>query len=72
MMKAGPLFDMTKPPRTEFGEVPKEESDALSGANAHMTERNPVEYYLDNVSNLRSHLESNFEYAKRIEVAIDS
>jgi len=37
-----------------------------------MTEKNPVEHYLNNMNDLRGHLEANYEYAKRIEGAIEA
>jgi len=43
----------------------------LARLNAANSAANPVEHYLENISSLKDHLEVNYEYAKRVEDAIE-
>ena len=71
-MKSGPIYDLSKRPGTE--PISEIEEATLQGRNfgepTPVKETNPVNQYLKEVLGLQSHLEENFDYAKKVESAI--
>lgn len=72
LMQKGLVFDMSKAPDSDLTPpaLPGEESSAQGATKAASV--NPADVYRDNLHNLQSHLADNFEFAKRIESAIEA
>ena len=70
MLSSGPAYDLSKVPAGS-SMLGAEGSNILE-ANVAARASNPVDHYLENTSQLRQHLEVNYEYAKRVEGAIDT
>lgn len=71
LIKSGPFFDLSKTPGTSKERGLKAEENVMAAMNAYTAETNPSQYFLNNVSQLRHHLEENYDYAKKVENAID-
>ena len=66
-MKSGPIYDMSKGPSKNVTQI----EAALMNDIKLQQSSNSVDQYLEKAEGLRSHLEGNYDFAKRIETQIE-